>query len=135
MTSLRSLQSCLYFLEHDSFLSFCCEQDCLIVDLDAVNTLPENQVQAVLMWNTYAMHALCMTQPLVSVLSSCSHRRPDSVGKVVKRKQFYDVEIGKLKTKHRHLHRAVFVLAILSELIFVANFMCPAFCRAHLPPH
>ena len=100
-----------------------------------MSTLPENQVQAVLMWNTYAMHALCMTQPLVSVLSSCSHRRPDSVGKVVKRKQFYDVEIGKLKTKHRHLHRAVFVLAILSELIFVANFMCPAFCRAHLPPH
>ena len=55
--------------------------------------------------------------------SSALVRRPDSIGKVIKRKQFYDVEIGKLKTKHRYLHRLVFVLAIISELIFVANFM------------
>ncbi len=47
----------LCLLERDPFLPCCCEQDCLIVDLDAVSTLPENQVQAVLMWNTCAIHA------------------------------------------------------------------------------
>lgn len=33
------------------------QQDSLIVDLDAVSTLPNNQVQAVLMWNTYVIYA------------------------------------------------------------------------------
>ena len=60
-------------------------------------------------------------------------RRPASIGKNVKRKRRYDEEIGGLKRKHEKLHRRLLYLAIVSELIFIANFMCPPFYHTNLP--
>jgi hypothetical protein len=60
-------------------------------------------------------------------------RRPAQIGENVKTKRRYDEEFGKLKRKHEKMHRRLLYLAIGSELIFVANFMCPPFYHTNPP--